>query len=107
MFKQIATAIGCLATMCPLQAQQVREPFRWGAASAAYQVEGASSADDKGPSIWDVYLDDHQLAGPGVSGRVAINFYDRDQYLRDIVLMKQMGLVLFTENHMRGRRSER
>jgi beta-glucosidase len=78
-----------------------------GSRLSAYQVEGASSADDKGPSIWDVYLDDHQLAGPGVSGRVAINFYDRDQYLRDIVLMKQMGLVLFTENHMRRRRSER
>jgi beta-glucosidase len=97
MLKQIAAALGCLATMLPLEAQTTssHEPFRWGAASAAYQVEGASTAEDKGPSIWDVYLDDYHLAGPGISGRVAINFYDRDQYLKDIVLMKQMGLTSY------------
>jgi beta-glucosidase len=94
MRKQIATAVACLLMTLPIHAQtsSPREPFRWGAASAAYQVEGASTAEDKGPSIWDVYLDDHSLAGPGISGRVAINFYDRDQYLKDIALMKQMGL---------------
>ena len=68
------------------------EPFRWGAASAAYQVEGAATADNKGKSIWDVYLDDDHLAGPGISGAVAINFYDRTQYLKDIALLKGMGL---------------
>ena len=69
-----------------------QEPFRWGAASAAYQVEGAFNADNKGRSIWDVYLDDDHLAGPGISGDVAINFYDREQYLKDIALLKKMGL---------------
>jgi len=68
------------------------EPFLWGAASAAYQVEGANTADNKGPSIWDDYLDNKSLAGPGMSGAMAINFYDRDQYLKDIALMKAMGL---------------
>ena len=93
MRKPIATAVAYLLMTLPIHAQtsSPREPFRWGAASAAYQVEGASTAEDKGPSIWDVYLDDHSLAGPGISGRVAINFYDRDQYLKDIALMKQMG----------------
>lgn len=71
---------------------QASRPFRWGAASAAYQVEGSATADNKGRSIWDVYLDDHSLAGPGVSGAVAINFYDRDQYLEDIALFKALGL---------------
>ena len=28
--------------------------FLWGAASAAYQAEGAYDPDGKGPSIWDV-----------------------------------------------------
>lgn len=71
------------------------EPFRWGAASAAYQVEGAVYADNKGRSIWDEYLDDHSLAGPGVSGALAINFYDREQYLKDIALFKKLGLTSY------------
>jgi len=74
------------------QTSPPQEPFRWGAASAAYQVEGAFNADNKGRSIWDVYLDDDHLAGPGISGDVAINFYDREQYLKDIALLKKMGL---------------
>jgi Beta-glucosidase/6-phospho-beta-glucosidase/beta-galactosidase len=31
------------------------EHFLWGAASAAYQVEGAYNIDGKGPSIWDEF----------------------------------------------------
>jgi len=29
--------------------------FRWGTATAAYQVEGAVHADGRGPSIWDTF----------------------------------------------------
>ncbi|WP_121114713.1 glycoside hydrolase family 1 protein [Croceibacterium ferulae] len=76
-------------------AEPAEEPFRWGAASAAYQVEGGASAEGKGRSIWDHYLDDLSLAGPGMSGAVAINFYDRAQYLQDIALMKEMGLTSY------------
>ena len=66
--------------------------FLWGAASAAYQVEGSIHADGRGRSVWDVYLDDLQLAGPGISGAVAINFYDREQYLQDIELIRGLGM---------------
>lgn len=72
-----------------------RDAFLWGAASASYQVEGAVNADGRGRSIWDVYLDDYHLAGPGISGAVAINFYDRDQYLKDIEDYKRLGLTSY------------
>ena len=88
----VAAALIFAVTGLHAQSSASKEPFRWGAASAAYQMEGAASADNKGKSIWDVYLDDDHLAGPGISGRVAINFYDRGQYLKDIALLKGMGL---------------
>ncbi len=97
MLKHVLTALVLLAasSILPAQTPPAHEPFRWGAASAAYQVEGASTADNKGKSIWDVYLDDDHLAGPGISGAVAINFYDRAQYLKDIALLKGMGLTSY------------
>lgn len=31
------------------------EPFRWGVATAAYQIEGAANTNGRGPSIWDKF----------------------------------------------------
>lgn len=76
-------------------AQQTRHAFLWGAASSAYQIEGSPAADGKGRSVWDYYLDEKSLAGPGISGNAAINFYDRQQYLQDITLFKEMGLTSY------------
>jgi len=28
--------------------------FLWGAATACYQIEGATTADGRGPSVWDM-----------------------------------------------------
>lgn len=70
--------------------------FLWGAASAAYQVEGGWDADGKGLSKWDVYTNrDHvtePTTGKQETGNVAINQYSRDQYLKDIALMRDLGL---------------
>ena len=38
--------------------------FVWGAATAAYQIEGAAAEDGRGPSIWDTFS---AHAGPGRS----------------------------------------
>ena len=73
-----------------------KPPFIWGVASASYQVEGAYQADGKGPSNWDVYTNKYHvtegMTGVNQTGNVAINAYDRTQYLQDIALMKKLGV---------------
>jgi beta-glucosidase len=64
--------------------------FVWGAASSAYQVEGAHEADGKGPSVWDVFSHRPGATFMGHTGDVACDHYRR--YPEDISLMKQIGL---------------
>jgi beta-glucosidase len=66
--------------------------FLWGAATAAYQVEGGWQADGKGLSVWDVYTNADRMAVGGETGNVALNMYDRAQYLQDIALLKDLGV---------------
>lgn len=70
--------------------------FLWGVATAAYQTEGAYQADGKGESRWDFLANKvgvtQFLIGEKQTGNVAINMYDRTQYLKDIQLMKQLGV---------------
>ncbi|HEY1243982.1 MAG TPA: family 1 glycosylhydrolase [Hyphomicrobiaceae bacterium] len=66
--------------------------FLWGAATAAYQVEGGWQADGKGPSVWDVYTNTDRMAAGGETANVALNTYDRGQYLQDIALLKELGV---------------
>src|SRR5918999_3947380 len=64
--------------------------FLWGAASAAYQVEGAWNADGKGLSVWDVFTKVPGKTFRGSNGDVAVDHYHR--YKEDIALMAEMGL---------------
>ncbi len=66
--------------------------FLWGAATAAYQVEGGWQADGKGLSVWDVYTNIDRMAVGGETANVALNMYDRAQYLKDIALLKDLGI---------------
>ena len=40
--------------------------FLWGAASAAYQVEGGWDKDGRGLSKWDVYTNDWHITEPQI-----------------------------------------
>ena len=67
--------------------------FLWGASSAAYQIEGASTEDGKGKSIWDVYAHEKGNTYKGTSGDVAVDHYHK--YKEDVSLMKKMGLKAY------------
>lgn len=67
--------------------------FLWGAASAAYQIEGAYNEDGKGPSIWDVYAHTPGNTFKGTTGDVAIDHYHRME--EDVALMAKQGLKAY------------
>jgi beta-glucosidase len=64
--------------------------FVWGAATAAYQVEGAVDADGRGASIWDTFCARPGAIAGGDTGAVACDHYHR--YPEDIDLMADLGL---------------
>ena len=64
--------------------------FVWGAATAAYQIEGAWNEDGRGESIWDRFSHTPGKVRDGDTGDVACDHYHR--YREDIALMKQLGL---------------
>ncbi|MDQ3707320.1 MAG: GH1 family beta-glucosidase [Chloroflexota bacterium] len=64
--------------------------FLWGAATAAYQIEGAWNEDGRGESIWDRFSHTPGNVHEGDTGDVACDHYHR--YRDDVALMKQLGL---------------
>lgn len=74
----------------------VAKQFLWGAASAAYQVEGGWQDGGRGLCKWDIYTNEERITekvvGVQHTGNVAINTQDRGQYLEDIGLMRDLGL---------------
>nr|WP_173426339.1 GH1 family beta-glucosidase [Amycolatopsis orientalis] len=64
--------------------------FVWGAATAAFQVEGATAADGRTDSIWDVFARRPGAVVGGDTGEPGADHYRR--YAEDIDLMRQLGL---------------
>jgi Beta-glucosidase/6-phospho-beta-glucosidase/beta-galactosidase len=67
--------------------------FLWGAASAAYQIEGAWQEDGKGESIWDSFVKIEGKTFEGTDGAIAVDHYHR--FKEDVALMKKMGLKAY------------
>lgn len=70
-----------------------KKDFMWGAASAAYQVEGAYNEDGKGLNVWDVYSKLDGKIAHGENGNVACDHYHR--YKEDIAMMKEIGIKYY------------
>ncbi|WP_368250791.1 glycoside hydrolase family 1 protein [Enterococcus sp. 2201sp1_2201st1_B8_2201SCRN_220225] len=69
------------------------ENFYWGAASAAYQVEGAMNEDGKGLSVWDEFSHVPGKTYKGTNGDIAVDHYHR--FKEDVALMKKAGLKAY------------
>jgi beta-glucosidase len=67
--------------------------FTFGAATAAYQIEGAVDADGRGPSIWDTFSHTPGRTFEGHTGDVAVEHYTR--YPEDVALMAELGLSAY------------
>jgi beta-glucosidase len=65
------------------------EGFRWGTATSAYQIEGATDVDGRGPSIWDTFAKLPGKIRDGANADVADDHYHL--YKEDVALMKALG----------------
>lgn len=66
------------------------EHFKWGAATAAFQIEGGWDAGGKGASLWDgAFLPEGKVRS-GHTGNVACDHYHL--WRQDVQLMKDLGL---------------
>jgi beta-glucosidase len=63
--------------------------FLWGAATSAYQLEGAAKEDGRGESIWDRFSHTPGRTKNGDTGDIAADHYHR--YEQDLDLMKELG----------------
>jgi beta-glucosidase len=64
--------------------------FVWGAATAAYQVEGGATHGGRGASIWDMLCNKAGAIYGGHDGSVSSDHYGR--YRQDIALFEKLGL---------------
>ena len=70
-----------------------RDDFVWGAATSAYQIEGAVNEDGKGVTIWDEFCRQSGKILNGENAATACDHYHR--YKEDIALMKEMGIPAY------------
>ncbi|WP_035862935.1 GH1 family beta-glucosidase [Kitasatospora cheerisanensis] len=67
--------------------------FAWGAATAAYQIEGAAAEDGRTPSIWDTFSHTPGKVLNGDHGDVAVDHYHR--FREDVRMMADLGLTSY------------
>lgn len=68
----------------------MRPGFLWGAATAAYQIEGAVAEGGRSPSIWDTFSHTPGMVRDGDTGDVATDHYHR--WREDVDTVAELGL---------------
>jgi beta-glucosidase len=64
--------------------------FVWGAASSAFQIEGATEVDGRGESIWDRFATVPGAIATGETGDPACDHYNR--WAEDLDLLQSLGI---------------
>ena len=64
--------------------------FVWGAASAAYQIEGGADEDGRGKSVWDVFSHTPDKTFEGHTGDIACDSFHR--FEEDLAALKLLGV---------------
>ena len=67
-----------------------RSPFVWGVATSAFQIEGATTEDGRGESIWDRFCATPGKVHNGDTGAPSCDHYHRMP--QDVALMKTLGV---------------
>ena len=82
-------------TVLPAAADVLTFPpgFGWGAATAAYQIEGAVTEGGRTPSIWDTFAHTPGRIAHGETGDVAVDHYHR--FPGDVALMAELGITTY------------
>ncbi|MGF7212827.1 beta-glucosidase [Skermanella aerolata] len=90
----VAAGVGSLASPAiAQQPAQFPDGFLWGTSTSSYQIEGAATADGRGPSIWDTLSHTPGKVLNNDTGDVAADHYNR--YLEDVALMADAGLKAY------------
>ncbi|HEX5692463.1 MAG TPA: family 1 glycosylhydrolase, partial [Roseiflexaceae bacterium] len=91
------TALPPTATPAPTAEPEAKVPFPkgflWGAATSAYQIEGAAREDGRGESVWDRFSHTPGKVLNGDTGDVANDHYHL--YEQDLDLMKELGFQTY------------
>ena len=66
------------------------DDFVWGVATSAFQIEGASDIDGKGPSVWDTFCKQPGAIADASDGTVACEHYQR--YEQDLDMIAKLGV---------------
>lgn len=75
------------------RARSFPKGFLFGASTAAYQIEGATTEDGRLPSIWDTRAATPGMIFNGDTGDVTDDFYHR--YVVDIAEMAELGMTAY------------
>jgi beta-glucosidase len=89
------STLAAAATQAGEKPAELRFPagFWWGAATAAYQIEGAVTEDGRIPSIWDTFSATPGNVADGDTGATATDHFHR--YAGDVAIMAELGLAAY------------